>query len=65
MVLEACGKTWYMLVTYHANFCCHEIAESIEPFHIGLKVTCLLLFTETSLRGKKAQKDATVFQSAT
>lgn len=53
LVFQACGKICHLIFTYHANFCCYKIAESVEPFHIGLKVTRLLLFTETSLGRKK------------
>lgn len=48
-------KTSCMLPTYHADFCCYEVAEPIEPFHIGLKVTGLLV-TETRLGRKEHTK---------
>lgn len=50
------SETRHTLFTHHADFCCYEIAESIEPFHIGLEVTGLLLLTETSLGRKKAEE---------
>lgn len=55
-VPHARGETRQALFTHHADFCCYEIAESIEPFHIRLEVTGLLLLTETSLGRKKARE---------
>lgn len=42
-------------LTYHANFCCYKIAESVEPLYIGLKVTRFLLLTETRLENKNLE----------
>lgn len=49
------------LSTHHADLSCHEVAQSVEPFHVSLQIVSLV--TETRLG--KTQGPHSVFLSIT